>query len=197
MRIELTHKGFADLSLTTWVPRPNVYRTAFCPQKPEFPSHPDSIGRRRFYRPRKIRVSSGSYQGTTLHAAEKLVARSRSGSAGLQASVPGSPHACQPDRGICGSSRAQRRHHPRHSLFRPAFKPFIFCLSRLQPATETGAKSFSEAGLTVRVRADGERSLESVTEHLLNSRKLGQRLQFLRLLDVFARTTQLSGCEAA
>ena len=22
MRIELTHKGFADLSLTTWVPRP-------------------------------------------------------------------------------------------------------------------------------------------------------------------------------
>ena len=65
MRIELTHKGFADLSLTTWVPRPNVYRTAFCPQKPEFPSHPDSIGRRRFYRPRKIRVSSGSYQGTT------------------------------------------------------------------------------------------------------------------------------------
>jgi hypothetical protein len=23
VRIELTHKGFADLSLTTWVPRPN------------------------------------------------------------------------------------------------------------------------------------------------------------------------------
>ena len=24
MRIELTHKGFADLSLTTWVPRPKA-----------------------------------------------------------------------------------------------------------------------------------------------------------------------------
>ncbi len=26
MRIELTHKGFADLSLTTWVPRPTLKR---------------------------------------------------------------------------------------------------------------------------------------------------------------------------
>jgi hypothetical protein len=27
VRIELTHKGFADLSLTTWVPRPLKYRS--------------------------------------------------------------------------------------------------------------------------------------------------------------------------
>ena len=28
--IEPTHKGFADLSLTTWVPRPEIYVSARC-----------------------------------------------------------------------------------------------------------------------------------------------------------------------
>ena len=35
MRIELTHKGFADLSLTTWVPRRSSYPTAFLRRNPE------------------------------------------------------------------------------------------------------------------------------------------------------------------
>jgi hypothetical protein len=31
--IEPTHKGFADLSLTTWVPRPSFNTLAFLPEK--------------------------------------------------------------------------------------------------------------------------------------------------------------------
>ena len=32
VRIELTHKGFADLSLTTWVPRPMTQTVNSCPK---------------------------------------------------------------------------------------------------------------------------------------------------------------------
>ena len=35
MRIELTHKGFADLSLTTWVPRPGGSDIVVECQRPE------------------------------------------------------------------------------------------------------------------------------------------------------------------
>jgi hypothetical protein len=34
VRIELTHKGFADLSLTTWVPRPKTMMSDMWPAKP-------------------------------------------------------------------------------------------------------------------------------------------------------------------
>jgi hypothetical protein len=34
VRIELTHKGFADLSLTTWVPRPKAKTSDTRPAKP-------------------------------------------------------------------------------------------------------------------------------------------------------------------
>ena len=39
--IEPTHKGFADLSLTAWVPRLCFYRIVFCQQNPE-PAPPDA-----------------------------------------------------------------------------------------------------------------------------------------------------------
>ena len=35
MRIELTHKGFADLSLTTWVPRPKTSTSDTQPANPQ------------------------------------------------------------------------------------------------------------------------------------------------------------------
>ncbi len=47
--IEPAHKGFADLSLTTWVPRPDVITVSRSVRKIQSsPSDFDSGGQRRF-----------------------------------------------------------------------------------------------------------------------------------------------------